>query len=273
MRFLATVLCILGLGVAALAADPVSLTFVAGSGYIVSQGDFKVAIDGLTSLETPAATQAMMAAASAPFDVDLILVTHSDPDHFNASLIASNMTTNPQAVLIGPANVVRAVLAQAPTLDPARLIVVHPGLYSPLTVEAAGLSIDVFSFPLPGPENVGYRFRVGGLTFVDPGDLNFDTIASDFARTGLSRTGLGQTGLSQAGIIQETTDVLILPYFLFNAEYRTAIPACPARLYVPTHAQLNSLSLACTLARGVTENVLCFTSSLETRAIELAPQP
>jgi L-ascorbate metabolism protein UlaG (beta-lactamase superfamily) len=251
----------------------VSLTFVAGSGYIVSQGDFKVAIDGLTSLETPAATQAMMAAASAPFDVDLILVTHSDPDHFNASLIASNMTTNPQAVLIGPANVVRAVLAQAPTLDPARLIVVHPGLYSPLTVEAAGLSIDVFSFPLPGPENVGYRFRVGGLTFVDPGDLNFDTIASDFARTGLSRTGLGQTGLSQAGIIQETTDVLILPYFLFNAEYRTAIPACPARLYVPTHAQLNSLSLACTLAESVTSNVLCFASSLETKAIELAPQP
>lgn len=263
MRFLVTLLCILGLGVAALAAEPVSLTFVAGSGYIVSQGDFKVAIDGLTSLETSVQTRALMAAAQPPFDIDLILVTHSDSDHFDASLIASNMTTNLQAVLIGPANVVRAVLAQAPTLDLARLIVVHPGFATPQTVEAAGLSIDVFSFPYPGPENVGYRFRVGGLTFVDPGDLNFDTIASDFART----------GLSQAGIIQETTDVLILPYFLFNAEYRTAIPACPARLYVPTHAQLNSLSLACTLARGVTENILCFTSSLETKAIELTPQP
>jgi len=268
MRFLVTLLCILGLGVAALAAEPVTMTFIAGSGYIVSQGDLRIAIDGLTSLETPETTQALMAAAQPPFNVNVILVTHSDPDHFDASLIVSNVTANPLAILIGPANVVRAVLAQAPTLDPARLIVVHPGLSSPQTVEAAGLSIDVFSFPYPGPENVGYRFRVGGLTFVDPGDLNFDTIASDFARTGLSRTGL-----SQAGIIQETTDVLILPYFLFNAEYRTAIPACPARLYVPPHAQLNSLSLACTLARGVTENVLCFAASLETRAIELAPQP
>jgi L-ascorbate metabolism protein UlaG (beta-lactamase superfamily) len=258
MRFLVTLLCILGLGVAAQAAEPVSLTFVAGSGYIVSQGDFKVAIDGLTSLETPEATRALMAAASAPFDVDLILVTHSDSDHFNASLIASNMTANPLAVLIGPANVVRAVLAQAPTLDPARLVVVHPGLYSPQTVEAAGLSIDVFSFPLPGPENVGYRFRVGELAFADPGDLNFDTIAMDFARTGWTET---------------PPDVLILPYFLFNAEYRTAIPACPARQYVPTHAQLNSLSLACTLAGSVTSNVLCFASSLETKVIELAPQP
>jgi hypothetical protein len=132
------------------------------------------------------------------------------------------------------------------------LIVVHPGLYSPQTVEAAGLSIDVFSFPLPGPENVGYRFRVGDLAFADPGDLNFDTIAMDFARTEWTET---------------PPDVLILPYFLFNAEYRAAIPACPARLYVPTHAQLNSLSLACETARGVTANVLCFSHSLEEQVI------
>jgi L-ascorbate metabolism protein UlaG (beta-lactamase superfamily) len=255
MRFLVTLLCILGLGVAVLAAEPVTMTFVVGSGYIVSQGDFKVAVDGLTSLETPAATQAMMAAARPPFDVDLILVTHSDSDHFNASLIASNMAANLQAVLIGPANVVRAVLAQAPTLDPARLIVVHPGLYSPQTVEAAGLSIDVFSFPLPGPENVGYRFQVGDLAFADPGDLNFDTIAVDFARTGWTET---------------PPDVLILPYFLFNAEYRAVIPMCPARLYVPTHAQLGSLALACETAQGVTDRILCFSSSLEE---QIVPSP
>ena len=257
MRFLVTILCVLVVGVAALAAEPVTLTFVAGSGYIVSQGNFKVAIDGLTSLETTAATQTLMAAAQSPFDVDLILVTHSDPDHFNASLIASNMVANPLTILIGPANVVRAVLAQAPTLDPARLIVVHPGLSSPQTVEAAGLSIDVFSFPLPGPENVGYRFGVGDLAFADPGDLNFDTIAMDFARTGWTET---------------PPDVLILPYFLFNAEYRAVIPMCPARLYVPTHAQLGSLALACETAQGVTDRVLCFSRSLEEQAVSLTPQ-
>jgi L-ascorbate metabolism protein UlaG (beta-lactamase superfamily) len=252
MRFLVTILCVLVVGVAALAAEPVTMTFVAGSGYVIGRGDFKVAIDGLTSLETTAATQALMAAAQPPFDIDLILVTHSDPDHFNASLIASNMAANLQAILIGPANVVRAVLAQAPTFDPARLIVVHPGLYSPQTVEAAGLSIDVFSFPLPGPENVGYRFRVGDLAFADPGDLNFDTITMDFARTGWTET---------------PPAVLILPYFLFNAEYRAVIPMCPARLYVPTHAQLGSLTLACETAQGVTDRVLCFSRSLEEQAI------
>ena len=260
----------MGLGVAALAAEPVSLTFVAGSGYIVSQGDFKVAIDALALAEIPAATHALMTVAGSPFDVDLILVTHSDHDHFDPATVSRHMTANPGAMFVAPVDAVRAVQAMAPTVASERLVVVHPSAETPQIVEVAGLTIDVFSFPHPsgGPENVGYRFRVGDLTFVDPGDLNFDTIASDFARTGLS-----WPGLSQASIIQEATDVLILPYFLFNAEYRTAIPACPARLYVPTHAQLNSLSFACTLAGSVTSNVLCFTSSLETKAVDLAPQP
>jgi L-ascorbate metabolism protein UlaG (beta-lactamase superfamily) len=257
MRFLGTILCVLGVGVAALAAEPVTLTFVAGSGYVIGQGEFRVAIDALTSLETPAATQALMAAAQSPFDVDLILVTHSDPDHFNASAIANNMVANPLAILVGPANVVAAVLTQTPSLDPARTIVVHPGSNIPQTIEAASLSIDVFSFPNTGPENVGYRFRVGGLVFVDPGDLNFDSVAGDFVRT----------GLSQAGISREATDVLILPYFLFKAEYRAVLPKCPARLYVPTHAPLGSLALACETARGVTDRVLCFSFSLEEQII------
>jgi L-ascorbate metabolism protein UlaG (beta-lactamase superfamily) len=259
MRLTLTILCVLNLGVAAMAAESVTVTFVAGSGYVIGQGDFKIAIDGLTSLETPATTQALMSTAQPPFDVDLILVTHSDSDHFDASLIASNMTANLQAVLIGPANVARAVLAQAPTLDPARLIVVHPGLYSPQTVEAAGLSIDVFSFPYPGPENIGYRFRIGGLVFADPGDLNFDTIVMDFARTGWTAT---------------PPDILILPYFLFNAESIDLFTSsCPARLYVPTHAVLPDLGTACTWGHRVTSNVVCFTASLETKTIELTPQP
>jgi len=260
MRFLVTLLCILGWGVAALAAEPVSLTFIAGSGYIVSQGDFKVAIDGLTSLETPEATRALMAAASAPFDVDLILVTHSDSDHFDASLIASNMTANLQAVLIGPANAVRAVQALAPTVASERLVVVHPSAETPQIVEVAGLTIDVFSFPHPsgGPENVGYRFRLGGLIFVHPGDLNLDTVAADLARTGIE---------------QIPCDVLIVPYYSFGYGYWSRVPGWRARLYVPTHASLYDLRLACTLARRVTSNVLCFASSLETKAIELAPQP
>ena len=238
------------------------MTFIAGSGYIVSQGDFKVAIDGITSLETPAATQALMAAAQPPFDVNVILVTHSHSDHFDASLVARNMTANPAAFLVGPADVVGAVRTLAPTLEPAHLIVAHPGFYAPQTVEAAGLSIDLFSFPLPGPENVGYRFRVGGLVFVDPGDLDFNTAPSDFARTGLS-----QTGVSQAGAGSEATDVLILPYFLFNAEYRWVLPSCPARLYVPTHAQLADVALACETARSVTTHFLCFSRSLEEQVI------
>jgi L-ascorbate metabolism protein UlaG (beta-lactamase superfamily) len=260
MKLTLTILCVVGLGTAALAAAPVTLTFIAGSGYIVSQGDFKVAIDALALAEIPAATHALMTAAGSPFDVDLILVTHSDHDHFDPATVSRHMTANPGAMFVAPVDAVCAVQAMAPTVASERLVVVHPSAETPQIVKVAGLTIDVFSFPHPsgGPENVGYRFRLGGLVFVHPGDLNLDTVAADLARTGIEQT---------------PCDVLIVPYYSFGYGYWSRVPGWRARLYVPTHASLYDLRLACTLARGVTENVLCFTSSLETRAIELAPQP
>ena len=241
------------------AAEPVTVTFIAGSGYIVSQGEFRVAIDGLTSLTTSATTQAMMSAAQPPFDVDLILVTHSDLDHFGASVIADNMAANPRAVLVGPDKVISAVRALTSSLAADRFFTVHPELYALVSVQAAGSTIDAYSFPLLGPENVGYRFRVGGLVFADPGDLNFDAIVQDFARTGWTLT---------------PPDVLILPYFLFNAESIDLFASsCPARLYVPTHAVFPDLGTACTRGHEVSSNVLCFTASLETKTIDLEPQP
>ncbi len=259
MRIAWPLLSLVLIGTAALAAEPVTVTFVAGSGYIIAQGEFKVAIDGLTSLTTSATTQALMSAAQPPFDVDLILVTHSDSDHFSAPVIAANMTANAQAVLAGPGNVVRAVRALAPSLAADRFFTVHPGLSTPVTLQMAGTTVDACSFPLPGPENVGYRFRVGGLVFADPGDLNFDAIVMDFARTGWT---------------EALPDVLILPYFLFNTESIDLFTSsCRARLYVPTHAVFSDLATACTRGHEVTANVLCFAASLETKAIELAPQP
>ncbi len=250
MRRLVTILCVLGLGAAALASEPVSMTFVVGSGYLLHQGDLVIAIDALVAFDVPEATRALMASALPPFDVDLILVTHSDPDHFDPAIVSGNMTANLHALLVAPADVVLAVRTSGPTLDPAHFVIVHPGLHAPEKVEVASLTLDVFSFPHPynKPENVGYRLQVGGLVLVHPGDLDIATAASDFARTGLDRV---------------TADVVILPYFFFEAPYRAVLARCPARLYVPTHAGPAELSLACTTARSTTCDVLCFTRSLE----------
>lgn len=260
MRSLATVLCILVVGVAAVAAEPVTLTFVAGSGYIVAQGDFRLAIDALALPEISEATHTLMTEARAPFDVDLILVTHSDHDHFDPTTVSLHMAANPAVVLVAPADAIEAVRTLAPGIAPARLIAVHPEAAAPRTIEVVGLAIEVFSFPHPGgaPENVGYRFHLGGLVFVHPGDLNLNSIADDLARTGLGRS---------------TADVLIIPYWAFTPDYAGAAEGWSARLVVPTHASLYDLRLACTLARGVASGVLCFTSLLQTKTIELAPLP
>lgn len=260
MKSVFAALLVVGMAVSGSAAEPVTVTFVAGSGYIIAQGDVRLAIDALALPEIAETTHALMTEARAPFDVDLILVTHSDHDHFDPTTVSGHMKASPSAVLIAPPDAIAAVRSLAPNVDPTRLIAVHPGATEPQTLEAVGLMIEVFSFPHPSgaPENVGYRFRFGDLVFVHPGDLNLDSLAEDLARTGLG---------------QSTADVLFIPYWAFSPDYAPAGRGWPARLVVPTHASRYDLSRACALARGVVGDVLCFASLLETRTIDLAPQP
>ena len=259
MRHLVTILCVLGLGAVALASEPVSMTFVVGSGYLLSQGGLRIAIDALVARDVPEATQALMASALPPFDVDLILVTHSDPDHFNSAIVSRNMTANPSALLVAPADAVRAVQSSGSTVDPARCIIVHPDLDAPTRVEAAGLTLNVYAFPHPSnkPENVGYRLEVGGLVLLHPGDINVATAAADFTRTGRD---------------QDAVDVAFLPYHFFTTKYQSVVARCLARLYVPTHASPDELSYACSTARSTAYNVLCFAHALEETVLTAAPK-
>jgi L-ascorbate metabolism protein UlaG (beta-lactamase superfamily) len=258
MRWILTTLCLLALGGAALAGEPASLTYVVGSGYILRQGDLGVAIDALVARDVPEETRALMARAEAPFDVDLVLVTHSDWDHFDAGIVSQNLSVNPRALLVGPADVVEAVRAVAPALAPTRCIVASPGPDSPQRIEGAGFTVEVFALPHPSgsPENVGYRLTLPGLILAHAGDLDVTTAASDFARTGFDRV---------------TADVAIVPYFFF-ALFPGDVASCPSRLYVPTHAGPGELPLACRLARSTPYKILCFRRPLESAVLPATPK-
>jgi len=258
MRWISTTLCLLALGGAVSAGEPASLTYVVGSGYILRQGDLGVAIDALVARGVSEETRARMARAEAPFDVDLVLVTHSDWDHFDAGTASQNLSANPHAVLVGPADVVLAVRAAAPALAPTRCIVASPGPDSSQRIEGAGFTVEVFSLPHPSgnPENVGYRLTLPGLVLVHAGDLDVTTAARDFARTGLDRV---------------TADVAIVPYYFF-ALFPGDVASCPSRLYVPTHAGRGELSLACRLARSTPYKILCFSRRLESAELPATPK-
>jgi len=92
---------------------PLVLTDLANCGVLVASGDSKVLVDALFDKPNPEyrapapdVLDKLMKGA-APFDgVDLVLVTHNHPDHFDARLAVRYLEILPEPVLLAPADAV-----------------------------------------------------------------------------------------------------------------------------------------------------------------------
>jgi L-ascorbate metabolism protein UlaG (beta-lactamase superfamily) len=92
---------------------PLRLTYIANEGVLVSSGNAKVLIDALfdkpnKEYRAPAreVLDKIMKGAP-PFDgVELVLVTHNHPDHFDASLAVRYLETVPGPIVLAPADAV-----------------------------------------------------------------------------------------------------------------------------------------------------------------------
>jgi L-ascorbate metabolism protein UlaG (beta-lactamase superfamily) len=261
MRILVVLGLVLSFGAVVLASEPISLTYIVGSGYIVRQGDLAVAIDALNFYTVPSDTRALMQSAQPPFDVDLILVTHSDIDHFDVRAVGDNMTANPAAILIAPANAVHAVQMWAPQINPARCIVVGPSLGASVRQDFPGVSIEAFSLPHPpagAPENVGYRLTFDGLVLTHPGDLDTTRAATDLVQNGWDRV---------------PADVAIVLYTWFSREERALLPLMPATRYVPTHGSWDRLPAAYDSTRDAGVDVICLVEPFQEVWLNETPSP
>ncbi|MCX6560686.1 MAG: MBL fold metallo-hydrolase [Candidatus Aminicenantes bacterium] len=118
--------CVVILGLAAMAAGnpagscsgsrlaaPLQLTYLANEGVLLSCGGTKVLIDAVLDKPHPDYRApapdilAKMMKGEAPFDgVDLLLVTHNHPDHFEAPLAAKFMVASAKTVCVAPADAV-----------------------------------------------------------------------------------------------------------------------------------------------------------------------
>ncbi len=96
--------------------EPLVLRYVANAGVLVSSGEGKVLIDALFDKPNPEyrapAPEVLdkIRKGEAPFDgVDLVLVTHNHPDHFDAALAVRYLEARPELVLLAPADAVEAM--------------------------------------------------------------------------------------------------------------------------------------------------------------------
>ena len=90
-------------------ASSLDITYIANEGFLISSSKKKVLIDavftegyGIYAVPAPELLERMRK-AEAPFkDIDIILVTHADGDHFDPSSMVHYLKNNPNTTLICP---------------------------------------------------------------------------------------------------------------------------------------------------------------------------
>ena len=226
-----------------------TITWVATSGYVIGDGAVSVAIDAFLAYRTTEDQQLQMREASGIYDVDIILVTHSHHDHFSGDPVADNMRANPAAVLVGPEDVIVEVRDLVPELPDDRFHAVAPALDEPIHLAEAAIDLTALSFPHPGagqPENVGYIFDVGDVTFFHAGDLNVDDVTELFAAYDLGSLGI---------------DVVILPTFIFMSTGKhEAIQSVGADCLIPSHTDSSGLASCIRVAGRFFDNLVSFSA-------------
>ncbi len=162
--------------------EPLALTYIANMGVLVSAGDSKVLVDALFDKPNPEyrapAPEILdkMMKGTAPFDgVDLLLVTHKHPDHFDAALAARFMAAFPRLVLLAPADAVAEMQKAADWEQIApRVISLDMKVGDKERRDLKGISVTGFRTLHSGggesPMNIMYLFDVGGWSVFHEGD-------------------------------------------------------------------------------------------------------
>ena len=169
------------------ANEKIALTYVANMGVLVASGETKVLVDALFDKPNPdyrapepEALEKILKGA-APFDgVDLVLVTHDHPDHFDAGLAVRYMETFSEPVLLAPADAVEAMRRAA--TDWARIgprvkaIDLEVGEIEELRPKGIPVTAcrTLHSGDRDAPMNLMYLFELDGRRVWHEGDTNGD---------------------------------------------------------------------------------------------------
>jgi L-ascorbate metabolism protein UlaG (beta-lactamase superfamily) len=166
-------------------AGPFTLTYVANMGVLVSSGETKVLVDALFDKPNPdyraPAPEALdkIMKGVAPFDgVDLVLVTHNHPDHFDAGLAVRFLEARPEPVLMAPADAVEAMRQAAadwPRIEP-RVVAIGLKVGEKRSLDVKGVPVTacrtLHSGDRDDPMNLMYLFEIEGRRVWHEGDPN-----------------------------------------------------------------------------------------------------
>jgi len=165
------------------AASPLTLTYVANMGVLLTSGATKVLIDALFDKPNPdyrapaPETLDRIMTGAAPFDgVDLVLVTHGHPDHFDPDLALRYLEARPEPLLAAPADAVEAMRRAAADwakIGP-RVVPIDLKVGGKWTQDLKGLAVTacrtLHSGDLDAPMNLMYIVEMEGRRVWHEGD-------------------------------------------------------------------------------------------------------
>ena len=192
------------------------MTFINNSGFLITVGDRSILIDALYDTDSPRLDppeEVLQRAVNAkpPFDqIDLVIATHSHPDHFSADLVRRHLRNNEMAVFVSSPEAVRQIKQAGDDFD-GRLIAVdlEPRGSSHLSINGIELDCLHITHGYAAMLNIGVVITVGDYTFFHSGDMSIDSMAED---------AVSLADLQGYGLHQKEIDLAILNIYTFSVD-------------------------------------------------------
>ena len=240
--------------------DPavLGITYICNAGFAISIGGKKILVDVLYQRNIHLCRSdlpELMENNLPPFDnVDLVLVTHNHPDHFNAQIVGQFLLNNPRAVLVAEKSAADMLLNNTATYGSLKDRIHSIKLDGE---ESADLSIDGIDLEVINAQgevpNLGFLIKVGGKTLLHLGDNDF--------------TLQTKTILRSYQLSTQDVDIAFISYnYLITPTYRDVmLDIVGAKTYVPMHyAEENGSEDVMNSIRIVTPEDFLFEQSLQT---------
>ena len=212
-----------------------NIIYIANEGFLIEVGPRKILVDAIFDEPSIAyahvpdeETLSLMKESKPPFDqVDLVLVTHSHEDHFNAATMLEFLKGNPSGVLIGPPQVVESLRIAEPKIEDSGLSFreIDLELFESADLEVEGIQVRVIRLRHSaymatdentgvqfnrheGVENLAYLIEVDGVTMLHVGDALLSQNLDLF---------------EEGGFEKKQIDVVFLEYFDWSDDTKAVL--------------------------------------------------
>jgi len=201
------------------------ITFVDNDCFLLISDDKKILIDPHKQIVSRAIWTAIQK-GQPPFDgVDLILVTHNHPDHFDYDLVGAQLLANPDAVLATTRQVANALKSYFPDYGKVqdRVKAFAPAEGERVSATLNGIEIEALFLSHDDPVfNLGFIIRFGGKKLLHTGDTQTPFLPIyDFPKDNLDIAFVQYYWLASSD-------------FVTNGR-RLSLDAIQAKQYVPMH--------------------------------------